>query len=87
MLCVLIAWRVQPRNYLLFACHITNSTTQVLNDARFVRYWYMGGRERKIAQDLANKQQEPDTKVTEAEKRITEKVLQSVEKAKSNPSK
>ena len=47
----------------------------------------MGGRERKIAQDLANNQQESDTKVTEAEKRITEKVLQSVEKAKSNPSK
>ena len=22
------AWRVQPRNYLLFACHITNATCQ-----------------------------------------------------------
>ncbi|KAA8495620.1 Mitochondrial pyruvate carrier 1 [Porphyridium purpureum] len=23
------AWRVQPRNYLLFACHITNETVQL----------------------------------------------------------
>lgn len=83
VLCVLVAWRVQPRNYLLFACHLTNSTTQIFNDARFVRYWYMGGRERKIAQDLS-KEQEADTKLTEAERKITEKVLQSVEKAKSN---
>jgi hypothetical protein len=44
----------------------------------------MGGRERKIAQDLSNKQQEADTKSTEAEKTITENVLRSVEKAKSN---
>ena len=87
MLCVLVAWRVQPRNYLLLACHMTNGTTQILNDARFVRYWYMGGRERKLAQDSSNKQQEADIKSTEAEQRITEKVLQSVEKAKSNTSK
>jgi hypothetical protein len=84
---ILVAWRVQPRNYLLFACHATNATAQTLNDARFVRYWYMGGRDNKIAQDLSNKKLEPDTKLTEAEQRITEKVLQSVEKAKSNTSK
>ena len=66
---------------------MTNSTTQILNDARFVRYWYMGGRERKLAEDLSKKQQEADTKPTEAEQRITDKVLQSVEKAKSNTSK
>ena len=60
---------------------MTNGTTQIINDARFVRYWYMGGRERKIAQ------QEADTKSTEAEQKITEKALQSVEKAKSNTSK
>jgi hypothetical protein len=87
VLCVLVAWRVQPRNYLLLACHMTNGTTQILNDARFVRYWYMGGRERKIAQDLSNKKQEVDAKSTEVEQRVTENVLQSVEKAKSNTSK
>jgi len=44
----LAAWRVQPRNYLLFACHATNATLQAVQDTRFVRYWYMGGREQKL---------------------------------------
>ncbi|KIM48218.1 hypothetical protein M413DRAFT_439938 [Hebeloma cylindrosporum] len=43
------AWRVQPRNYLLFACHATNASLQAIQDTRFVRYWYMGGREQKLA--------------------------------------
>ncbi|KAF8078639.1 hypothetical protein FPV67DRAFT_1616124 [Lyophyllum atratum] len=42
------AWRVQPRNYLLFACHMTNATAQSIQDARFVNYWYNGGRETKL---------------------------------------
>ncbi|EJD04128.1 UPF0041-domain-containing protein [Fomitiporia mediterranea MF3/22] len=42
------AWRVQPRNYLLFACHFTNATAQLVQDTRFVNYWYMGGREKKL---------------------------------------
>jgi hypothetical protein len=42
------AWRVQPRNYLLFACHFTNATAQSIQDARFVNYWYYGGREKKL---------------------------------------
>ncbi|TDL28659.1 UPF0041-domain-containing protein [Rickenella mellea] len=41
------AWRVQPRNYLLFACHATNATAQIVQDARFVNYWHFGGREKK----------------------------------------
>ncbi|GAA5864543.1 hypothetical protein JCM3774_005160 [Rhodotorula dairenensis] len=32
------AWRVQPRNYLLFACHATNATAQSLQGARFIQY-------------------------------------------------
>jgi hypothetical protein len=43
------AWRVQPRNYLLFACHLTNSTAQSIQGIRFVNYWYQGGREKKLA--------------------------------------
>ncbi|TFK98821.1 hypothetical protein BDV98DRAFT_552286 [Pterulicium gracile] len=42
------AWRVQPRNYLLFACHATNATAQSVQDLRFVNYWYNGGREKKL---------------------------------------
>ena len=48
--CVLYsAWRVQPRNYLLFACHATNATAQLTQGARFVNYWYMGGKDKKEA--------------------------------------
>jgi len=42
------AWRVQPRNYLLFACHSTNAIAQSVQDVRFVNYWYRGGREKKL---------------------------------------
>lgn len=42
------AWRVQPRNYLLFACHSTNALAQSVQDIRFVNYWHRGGRERKL---------------------------------------
>ncbi|KAK0553793.1 pyruvate transporter mpc1 [Tilletia horrida] len=34
------AWRVQPRNYLLFACHMTNAAAQYTQLARFCRYHY-----------------------------------------------
>lgn len=40
---------MQPRNYLLFACHFTNATAQSVQDARFVNYWYNGGREQKLS--------------------------------------
>ncbi|KAK4054946.1 pyruvate transporter mpc1 [Microbotryomycetes sp. JL201] len=36
------AWRVQPRNYLLFACHLTNSTAQLAQGFRFFKYHYGG---------------------------------------------
>ncbi|XP_037027244.1 mitochondrial pyruvate carrier 1 [Bradysia coprophila] len=32
------AWKVQPRNLLLFACHITNFSAQGLQGSRFVTY-------------------------------------------------
>ncbi|PWN54180.1 UPF0041-domain-containing protein [Violaceomyces palustris] len=41
------AWRVQPRNYLLLACHATNATAQIIQGARFVNYFYFGGKEKK----------------------------------------
>ncbi|KAI0726162.1 hypothetical protein C8Q72DRAFT_540698 [Fomitopsis betulina] len=43
------AWRVQPRNYLLFACHATNATAQTVQGARFINYWYNGGQDKKKA--------------------------------------
>jgi hypothetical protein len=47
MIFMRFAWRVQPRNYLLFACHATNATAQLVQEARFLQYWYGGGREAK----------------------------------------
>lgn len=35
------AWKVQPRNLLLLACHITNATAQVVQGSRFVKYHYL----------------------------------------------
>ncbi|KAI0031153.1 hypothetical protein K488DRAFT_52716 [Vararia minispora EC-137] len=46
------AWRVQPRNYLLLACHATNATAQSVQGMRFINYWYMGGKEAKDKQKL-----------------------------------
>ncbi|XP_030763966.1 mitochondrial pyruvate carrier 1 [Sitophilus oryzae] len=34
------AWKVQPRNMLLFACHFTNEGTQLIQLTRFVNYNY-----------------------------------------------
>jgi len=47
------AWKVQPRNYLLFACHVTNATAQAVQGGRFINYWYMGGRDRQPAEQPA----------------------------------
>lgn len=33
------AWMVQPRNYLLFACHATNEAAQLTQGFRFIQYY------------------------------------------------
>ncbi|ELT95430.1 hypothetical protein CAPTEDRAFT_130225, partial [Capitella teleta] len=38
MLFMRFAWKVQPRNMLLFACHFTNTTTQLVQMYRFQEY-------------------------------------------------
>ncbi|KAK7494752.1 hypothetical protein BaRGS_00013879 [Batillaria attramentaria] len=35
------AWKVQPRNLLLLACHFTNECAQLTQGARFVHYHYL----------------------------------------------
>lgn len=47
MIFMRFAWRVQPRNYLLFACHATNAAAQSLQEVRWINYWKLGGREKK----------------------------------------
>lgn len=32
------AYKVQPRNWLLFACHVTNETAQLIQGSRLIKY-------------------------------------------------
>ncbi|CAG9120831.1 pyruvate transporter mpc1 [Plutella xylostella] len=43
MMFMRFAWRVQPRNMLLFACHFTNECAQLTQGARFINYHYIEG--------------------------------------------
>ncbi|KIV77538.1 hypothetical protein PV11_09328 [Exophiala sideris] len=40
------ALAVQPKNYLLFACHFVNFNAQLTQGYRFYDYWYRGGQDR-----------------------------------------
>ncbi|XP_034828611.1 mitochondrial pyruvate carrier 1 [Maniola hyperantus] len=46
------AWRVQPRNLLLFACHLTNTCAQATQGARFINYYYIQGEPNKPAKEV-----------------------------------
>ena len=48
-MCPLSAWRVQPRNYLLFACHFINEGSQLTQAYRFMDWHKWGGREKAIS--------------------------------------
>ncbi|KAM0701278.1 hypothetical protein Q7P35_011639 [Cladosporium inversicolor] len=42
------AMAVQPRNYLLFGCHLVNFGAQATQGYRYVQHWHMGGREKRL---------------------------------------
>jgi mitochondrial pyruvate carrier 1 len=42
------ALAVTPKNYLLFGCHVVNFSAQLTQGYRFVDYWYMGGRDKRL---------------------------------------
>ncbi|CAG8516559.1 2916_t:CDS:2 [Ambispora leptoticha] len=42
------AIQVQPRNLLLFACHLTNETAQIVQASRYIHYFHLGGKEKKL---------------------------------------
>ena len=65
---------MQPRNYLLFACHATNATAQSLQDYRFVNYWYLGGREKKLAEQASSEEKGPVTQAVEAAQDVKKSV-------------
>jgi hypothetical protein len=48
------ALAVQPKNYLLFGCHVVNFGAQTTQAARWYTYWYMGGRAKSLSgKDIA----------------------------------
>ncbi|KAI9781420.1 MAG: pyruvate transporter mpc1 [Geoglossum umbratile] len=44
---------VQPKNYLLFACHFINEGAQLTQGYRYLQYWRWGGREKELAQQTS----------------------------------
>ncbi|KAI9851703.1 MAG: hypothetical protein M1838_003041 [Thelocarpon superellum] len=53
------ALAVQPKNYLLFTCHLANEGAQLTQGYRYLNYWNWGGREQSLklneeAESLAN---------------------------------
>ncbi|KAH0543510.1 hypothetical protein FGG08_002178 [Glutinoglossum americanum] len=44
------ALAVQPKNYLLFACHFINEGAQLTQGYRYLQYWNWGGREKQLAE-------------------------------------
>lgn len=48
------AWKVQPRNMLLFACHATNFTAQGVQGSRFLNHHYLSDKKQKTTSTAAN---------------------------------
>lgn len=44
---------VTPWNPLLFGCHFVNECAQLGQGARWVNYWYFGGREKSLQEKAA----------------------------------
>ncbi|KAK9467644.1 mitochondrial pyruvate carrier, partial [Lipomyces arxii] len=40
---------ITPKNYLLLGCHVVNETAQLAQGARYLNFWYFGGREKALA--------------------------------------
>ncbi|XP_006821218.2 mitochondrial pyruvate carrier 1-like [Saccoglossus kowalevskii] len=46
------AWKVQPRNFLLLACHITNEAAQITQGARLINHGLQKGKLSKESASL-----------------------------------
>jgi len=42
------AWKVQPQNMLLFACHVTNEGAQLTQLFRFTNYHYLSSEKKEV---------------------------------------
>ncbi|KEF63017.1 small nuclear ribonucleoprotein B and B' [Exophiala aquamarina CBS 119918] len=78
------AMAVQPKNYLLFACHFVNFNAQLTQGYRWYDYWYQGGAD-KWAAIRAEKEKLEQSAGSIAEQ-AKDKAAQAVDAAKKTVS-
>ncbi|KAK1991537.1 UPF0041-domain-containing protein [Colletotrichum falcatum] len=71
------ALAVQPKNYLLFACHFVNEGAQLTQGYRYMQYNYWGGKEASAAKEAFEGVQK---KADAIEAKVESKVKQAVGK-------
>lgn len=76
------ALAVSPKNYLLFACHVVNCSSQLTQGYRYYNWHHLGGREKAIASGELS----ADSVKLGAEK-VKESVKEGVQKAETAVSK
>lgn len=74
------ALAVQPRNYLLFACHFVNEGAQITQGYRWMQYHKWGGKEEQLAREAKGGLQAVVGKVEGAVSRVGDKVEAAVGK-------
>lgn len=72
------ALAVSPKNYLLFACHVINCSSQLTQGYRYYNWHHAGGREKTLASgELAAE------KVKEGAEKVKASVKEGVQKAEA----
>ncbi|CAH1798141.1 unnamed protein product, partial [Owenia fusiformis] len=74
MLFMRFAWKVQPRNLLLFACHFSNECAQLTQGSRFIKYYYLSSEEEQEATRDFFKQKELKEKLEKEAKKQAQKL-------------
>jgi len=80
------ALAVQPKNYLLFACHFVNFNAQLTQGYRFYDYWYGSGKERWAQLRATQAKNELENTVDSAASQVQEKVKSGVQEVKKSVS-
>jgi hypothetical protein len=83
------ALAVQPKNYLLFGCHVVNFSAQTTQGFRWYNYWHMGGRDKSlkgVAGDVEGKSKQIGEQVQTLASEAKSKVVGGVEEVKKKVS-
>jgi len=64
------AMAVTPKNYLLFICHATNFTSQIVQGYRYQQYWNFGGREKLIEERAKQGLEDVKDKAVDAKEKV-----------------